>query len=204
MYIPDPFAAPDLAAALIERYAFATLVTVRDGLPVATHLPFLLAPGGPNGTLRGHMARANPQWRDFAPDTEVLVIFHGPHAYVSPNWYKTGPAVPTWNYAVAHAYGTPRLIESGEALAALLRDVVSAFDADPELAWLRGASKPRFLEGMMRQVVGFEIPIARMETKAKLSQNRPEADRAAVIGELARSNDTADRGVAEMMRDNDA
>jgi transcriptional regulator len=150
------------------------------------------------------MARANPQWRDFAPDTEVLVIFQGPHAYVSPNWYKTNPAVPTWNYAVAHAYGTPRLIESGEALAALLRDVVSAFDADPELAWLRGASKPRFLEGMMRQVVGFEIPIARMETKAKLSQNRPEADRAAVIEELARSNDTADRGVAEMMRDNDA
>ncbi len=204
MYIPDPFAALDLAAALIERYAFATLVTVSDGRPVATHLPFLLAPAGPNGTLRGHMARANPQWRDFGPDMEALVIFQGPHAYVSPNWYQSGPAVPTWNYAAVHAYGTPRLIETDEALTALLRDMVTAFDADPDAAWRRGASPERFLEGMMRQVVGFEIPIARLETKAKLSQNRPEADRAAVIEELARSDDATARAVAEMMRDNDS
>ena len=116
MYIPKLFREEDISTLhqLMQAYSFATLVTQHDGAPYASHLPLTLCPeAGPFGTLMGHMARANPQWRDFEVDgeQEVLVIFQGPHTYVSPSWYAVQPSVPTWNYAAVHAYGMPRLIE---------------------------------------------------------------------------------------------
>jgi len=113
MYIPNSHRADDRAQlhGLMRQYNFATLVTQHEDAPFATHLPFLLdTERGAHGTLLAHLARANPQWRDFVAGREVLVIFQGPHAYISPSWYQVHPSVPTWNYAVVHAYGVPRII----------------------------------------------------------------------------------------------
>ena len=113
MYIPPAFRIEDASklAAFIQQYSFATLVTHDGAAPFASHLPMLFHPqAGGHGTLLSHMARANPQWRHFASGAEVLAIFHGPHNYISPSWYQTGPAVPTWNYATVHAYGVPAVI----------------------------------------------------------------------------------------------
>jgi len=123
MYLPKPFREDDPARlhALIRAHGFATLISERDGEPFASHLPLLLdAERGPRGTLLGHMARANPQWRSFDQGRAALAIFHGPHCYVSPSWYANAPAVPTWNYAAVHAYGRPRVLEDGGEVRALL------------------------------------------------------------------------------------
>ena len=133
MYMPERFREDDLLTlhALMRDYSFATLVTQHEGLPFASHLPLMLAADeGPYGTLYGHMARANAQWRDFDASQDVLVIFHGPHTYVSPSWYEADPTnVPTWNYAVVHAYGSPRLITDDDASHALLDTLVQTHEA---------------------------------------------------------------------------
>ena len=119
MYIPKAFREDDITTLhkFMREYSFATLITQHKGVPFATHLPFILdAQCGPNGALLAHVARANPQWHDFVDEQEVLVIFQGPHAYISPSWYEVELSVPTWNYAVVHAYGIPRLIEDGEEI----------------------------------------------------------------------------------------
>src|SRR5260370_40830619 len=123
MYIPKAFREDDIKTlhTFMREYSFATLVTQQEGMPFASHLPFLLdREQGPYGTLLAHMARANPQWRDFDGTQEALVIFQGPHAYISPSWYQASLSVPTWNYAVAHAYGQPRIIEDQAILYTLL------------------------------------------------------------------------------------
>src|SRR5580658_2787659 len=122
MYVPASFQVDDPVrlADFIQRYGFATFVTFEGGSPFASHLPMLFRPeAGPHGTLVSHMARANPQWQHFAEGREALAIFHGPHSYISPAWYKTTPAVPTWNYAVVHAYGLPAIIEDHDRIASL-------------------------------------------------------------------------------------
>jgi transcriptional regulator len=200
MYIPKAFREDDINTlhAFMEIYSFATLVTHHEGLPFATHLPFLLdAERGPNGTLLAHMARANPQWHDFNSAQEVLVIFQGPHAYVSPSWYEVELSVPTWNYAVVHAYGLPRLIEDQEELHNLLKILIQAHEAQFEKPWPFQLSDD-YLQKMMRGIVGFEIEITRLEGKFKLSQNRTETERVNVIAALQESSDTAT--LAELMR----
>ncbi len=120
----------------VQQYSFATLITQHDGVPFASHLPMHLQPqAGPYGTLIGHMARANPQWQDFAMGQEALGIFEGPHAYVSPSWYGVHPSVPTWNYAVVHAYGTPQVITDRVALYGILRYLVQTFEAPSATPW---------------------------------------------------------------------
>src|SRR5438105_15403048 len=176
--------------------SFATLVSQHDGAPVATHLPLLLRDDPPPwGTLVGHMARANPQWQGFAGGEEVLAIFQGPHAYVSPSWYETAPAVPTWNYVAVHAYGVPRLIESGPDRRAIVEEMVRAYEADFAAPWRLEDQPAEFVERMLRGVVGFEIRLTRVEGKAKLSQNRSEADRRGVVAALEASGDPVSRHV---------
>lgn len=202
MYRPSHFDENDPArlAALMHRHSFATVVTHDGAAPFATHMPVLFhADAGPHGTLITHMARANPQWRHFADGREVLIIFHGPHAYISPSWYETRPAVPTWNYAVIHAYGIPRLIEDVASLRVMLRELVAAFEshrAEPYGAELT----EEYLDKLSPGIVGIEIPVARLEGKLKLSQNRPAADRANVIAALERSPEQTERETAELMR----
>jgi transcriptional regulator len=202
MYIPKMFCEDDLGTlhGLMQQYSFATLITLRDGLPVASHLPLVLRPNqGPSGTLLGHMARANPQWHDFAPDTEVLAIFQGPHAYVSPSWYTVHPSVPTWNYAVVHAYGIPCLIDDAGELHDLLRSLVHTYEAPRSKPWpfeLPAA----YLHRMMQGIVGFTMPISRLEGKYKLSQNRPVEDRQRVAAALRRQGDDLRTNLAALMR----
>ena len=200
MYIPKAFREDDISKLynFIQAYSFATLVTQHEGMPFATHLPFLLDPErGPNGILLAHMARANPQWHDFASAQEVLVIFQGPHTYISPSWYEVELSVPTWNYAVVHAYGLPHLIEDGEELYKLLKTLIQTHEANFEKPWPFQLPDD-YLQRMMRGIVGFEIEITRLEGKFKLSQNRTETERENVIAALQESTNTV--ALAELMR----
>jgi transcriptional regulator len=201
MYIPRAFAVEDGAALreLMRQRSFATLITAVGGVPVATHLPVLIEERGERGTLAGHLARANPQWREFDGQTEALVIFNGPHAYVSPAWYETQPSVPTWNYMVAHIYGAPRVVEDETAVRRHLLALIARFESGRQAPY-RPDYDEEWLRGMMRGVVAFELPIARIEGKFKLSQNREATDRAHVADELAASDSQDERAVAEAMR----
>ena len=208
MFTPKPFRLEDPAAveALIRDNSFGLLVTAAPGAPPqATHLPFLFEAGsGAQGRLLGHMARANEQWRDFealaAAAGEALVIFQGAHGYVSPSWYAPGPAVPTWNYLAVHVYGLPRVIEAPDRVAALLERLVATHETGFDPPWTLGSQEPGYLESMTRGIVAFEVPVARLEAKAKLSQNRPEADRRQVAAALEATGREADEALAAEMR----
>jgi transcriptional regulator len=152
---------------------------------------------GPNGTLVGHLARPNPQAAHLAAGRPVLAIFHGPHAYVSPAWYQTVPAVPTWNYVVVHARGVPTVMHDATRVHELLDVTVRAFEA-PGSAWAASGLPEQYLSTMARGVVAFELPVDRLEGKFKLSQNRPPADRAGVIAAL-QAGDAEARAVAALM-----
>ena len=199
MYVPEIFRLDDAAAmgAIIRDNSFGLLVTVSaQGLPQASHLPFLYDEGasGP-GRLLGHTARANPQWRDFealaAAGGEALVVFQGAHGYVSPSWYGGGPAVPTWNYIVVHAYGRPQVVSDAEAVHGLLQRMVERQEAGFAAPWRMDGQDPAFLSRMQRGIVAFEIEVTRLEGKAKLSQNKPEAVRRKVVAALEAEGDTA-------------
>jgi transcriptional regulator len=201
MYIPKAFQQEDRATlhALMHHYSFATLVTQHDGLPFASHLPLTLRPDdGPQGTLVGHMARANPQWRDFAPGQEVLVIFQGPHAYISPSWYALHPSVPTWNYAAVHAYGVPQIIADSTELYMMLQSLVQTYEAPRSQPWHFDLPED-YLQQMMQGIVGFTIRISRLEGKCKLSQNRPLGDQQRVAVALEHQGDALSAGVADLM-----
>jgi transcriptional regulator len=201
MHVPPPFAETDQEklAALMSRYSFATIVTSDGNTPFASHIPVLFYPEcGTRGAIAGHVARANPQWRQFDSSREVLIVFQGPHGYVSPAWYVNQPAVPTWNYAVVHAYGTPKIMESEAEVEALLQATIDKYEAGRQLPW-RGSLPPDFKSKMMKGIVAFEIAVTRLEGKFKLSQNRSPEDVAGVIDMLARSVDPMDRALAGMM-----
>lgn len=200
MYIPPANLQtdPEVIHAFMAQHSFATLVTSHEGAPWATHLPFLHRAGnGGNGVLISHMARANPQWRTFA-DQEALVIFSGPHAYISPTWYVTQPSVPTWNYAAVHAYGRPRLLEDPTEIRRVLQEMITFFERTRSTPW-DGVLPDDYLEKMIRGIVAFEIPIDRLEAKFKLSQNRAPADVQGVIAALSQSSDTNETATAQMM-----
>jgi transcriptional regulator len=193
------------ARRIMREHSFALLVTAAGGSPVATHLPFLFDPErGSNGTLLCHMARANPQWKDFAKleaeRGEALVIFQGPHGYISPNWYGPGPAVPTWNYLAVHAYGLPRIIDDAASTRAHQKRLVEAHEAGFTTPWSMTGQDEKYIRRMLRGIVAFEIPITRLEAKAKISQNRDEADRQGVIAGLEASDHPSDLELAAVMR----
>ncbi len=207
MYIPDFFEVTDPAFAqeVMRTHGFALLVTTAGGTPVATHLPFLFDPErGSKGTLLGHMARANPQWKDFAglaaAGREALVVFQGPHGYISPNWYAPGPAVPTWNYTAVHAYGSPRIIEDADAVRAQQERLVETYEAGSKTPWSMASQDEKYIARMLRGIVAFEIPVTRLEAKAKLNQNKSEADRQGVIAGLETSHRPGDLELADVMR----
>jgi transcriptional regulator len=200
MYVPKAFREDDINTLhkFMREHSFATLITVHEGVPFASHLPFILDDRrGPNGILLAHMARANPQSHDFVNEQEVLVIFQGPHAYVSPSWYEVELSVPTWNYAVVHAYGIPRLMKDGEELYKLLKILIETHEAQFENPWPFQLPND-YLQKMIRGIVGFEIEITRLEGKFKMSQNRTESERENVIAALQESSDTL--AVAELMK----
>jgi transcriptional regulator len=197
MYIPSAFRADARAALydLIERHGFGTFVTVIGGTPFASHLPFVL--DRERGLLLGHVARANPHWRALDGGAESLAVFQGPHGYVSPSWYTTGPAVPTWNYAAVHVYGAARAMDGEARLLDLLGRLVGQYETGRERPWAMDLPAD-YLKKMLHGIVGFEMPIARIEGKFKLSQNRSAEDRRGVMRELA-TGGPDEQALAEFM-----
>ncbi len=194
----------DVMHALMCSHRLATLVTVNDGVPEANHLPLLIDPEpSPNGTLRGHVARANPVWRQ-SGGREVLVIFQGPQAYVTPSWYpskrETGQVVPTWNYAVVHAYGTLVLHDDREWLRGLVSRLTDRQEAASPQRWRVDDAPADYLDRMLGAIVGIEIPIDRLVGKWKVSQNRNAADRSGVAEGLGALNDPQARAMADLVR----
>jgi transcriptional regulator len=199
LYVPTHFEAGDRESLVrfIERYAFGTLVsTGADGLQVS-HVPFLPEPDGERLRLLGHVARANEHWKSLEGATDVLAIFHGPHAYVSPTWYASHPSVPTWNYAVVHARGRAKLLDEAE-LHDLLMRLSSTYEAGNAKPWRMSELPADYVSSMLRAIVGFEIEVERLEGKFKLSQNRP-ADLPRVVAALEAGGEAE---LAAFMREN--
>jgi len=203
VYLPPHFteARPSVLVEHIERYDFGLLVSPGAAGLVASHIPFLIERDRDKLHLHGHLARPNPQVGDLAQGGEVLAIFSAPHAYISPNWYATGPSVPTWNYVDVHAYGTVSLIEDVEWLRGLVRRLSERHEAHNPVPWRMQDLPEAYLEGMLKGIVGLDVAVTRLEGKHKLSQNRPAADRPLVIAALKRRNDADSLAVARLMRE---
>ena len=188
MYQPPAFREDriEVQHALIRKHPLGLLITAGPAGLLANLFPFLLdAEGAQMGTLRLHMARANPQLRELERSEECLVVFQGPQDYVTPSWYatkrETGKVVPTWNYVTVHAWGRPRVMNDDGWLRRQIEDLTNSREAQRTEPWAVSDAPDEFVAMQMRAIVGIEIPIARIEGKWKMSQNRPEADRAGVI-----------------------
>jgi transcriptional regulator len=205
MYLPKHFeeTRTEVLHALIRAHPLGALVTRSvDGLE-ANHVPFEIDPHpAPFGTLRAHVARANPVWREGAGD--ALVIFQGPDIYVSPSWYASkregGKVVPTWNYAVVHAYGPLRAIDDAAWLRAFVEKLTDRHEAARADRWRVADAPADYVDKLVTAIVGIELPIARLVGKWKVSQNRPAADKAGVIAGLEALGDDAARAMAAAVR----
>ncbi len=191
MYQPPHFREDrlDVQHALIRAHPLGLLVTVGKAGPIANPIPFILdEAASPLGTLRAHLSRANPQWRDVDPAQEALVVFQGTETYITPSWYETkrehGKVVPTWNYAIVQARGRMRIIEDPAWLLEQVTAMTSIHETARPEPWAVDDAPPEFLAAQMKGIVGVEIEIARIEGKWKVSQNRPEADRRGVAAGL--------------------
>ena len=177
---------------LIEDQPFASLITVGSSGLFASHIPMVLEQNGAMGQLRGHISRANTQWRDYNPSIEALAIFSGPQHYITPNWYPekqdTGKVVPTWNYVVVHAYGYLKIIEDAEWLRTHLASLTSIHEAESPVPWKIGDAPEDYIAALLKGIVGLEMTIERLEGKWKVSQNRSDEDRNGVAKGLAELN----------------
>ena len=177
---------------LMEDQPFASLITMGSSGLFASHIPMVLEQNGAMGQLRGHISRANTQWRDYTPAVEALAIFSGPQHYITPNWYlekrETGKVVPTWNYVVVHAYGYLKVIENGEWLMTHLASLTNIHEADSPVPWKIGDAPGDYIAALTKGIVGLEMTIERLEGKWKISQNRSEQDRDGVAKGLAELN----------------
>ncbi len=209
MYLPAAFHETriEVMHGLMRSHPLAMLITGGERGLDASPLPFLIHAGeGEFGTLRAHMARANPHWQALQDAPECLVVFQGEQGYVTPSWYPTKQAthkvVPTWNYATVHAWGRPRVIEEALWLRQLLEDLTRAQEGRRAQPWNVGEAPADFIEAQMRAIIGIEISIGRIEGKWKMSQNRPAADQAGVVAGLRAGDDVHRNAVmAEMVAD---
>jgi transcriptional regulator len=204
VYIPRSFDCDDSVVIrnLLEKHSFGVLVTTTaSGQALASHLPFLpcFDATGKLVCLRGHLARANPQVDDLATQAEILTIFQGPHAYVSPRHYDTGFAVPTWNYAVIHAYGCVQIHDDDDVTRGLLDDLVDVYESGPT-GWRADWHDERS-QGLLKAIVSFDIQVLRVEAKFKLNQNRPEADQRSAAAALLDSDRGSDQETGQLMLD---
>jgi transcriptional regulator len=200
MYIPKHFKIEDEGTIndFIEKHSFATVYSQHNGEPYATHLPLMLKKD--ENALYGHFARANGQWKDIENQV-VLVVFQGPHCYISPSWYETTEAVPTWNYVTAHLYGNVELIEDKKVIFDSLNDLVNKYEKSDSPYNLNNV-EPGFIKGMTKGIVAFKINITKVEAKAKLSQNHPAQRQELIIGHLENTFQHDDIQVASLMKKN--
>jgi transcriptional regulator len=190
---------------LIRSHPLGLLITAGAGGLMANYIPFLIDPAtSPHGTLQAHMARANPQWKELTAVEECLVVFQGAQDYVTPSWYATkresGKVVPTWNYVTVHAWGRPRVIDDAAWLRRQITALTHSREDSRPAPWQVSDAPPEFIDGQVKGIIGLEIPIARIEGKWKVSQNRPEIDRRGVVagfldeGGMAMAALVAERG----------
>lgn len=206
MYLPRAFVDEDLPRlqGVIQHSRLATLVTWGALGLQASHVPLLLDPEqGPNGTLYGHLAKANPQCAELASGAEALVIFSGEDAYVSPSFYPSkaehGKVVPTWNYVAVHAYGQPEVFTDPQRLQQVVEGLTERHEAGRPQPWKVADAPADYIDGMLKAIVGFALPIQRLEGKRKLSQNRNAEDIAGVRDGLAASADLRDQHLSQLM-----
>jgi transcriptional regulator len=193
MYTPKHFSEtdPKRLDTFIRNNAFGMLITDADGCPEASHIPFLL--NSEQRLLLGHLAAANPQVRRLAAVREALVVFQGPHGYISPSWYETSD-VPTWNYTAVHVYGRPEVIHDDDELREVVDTLTEKYESQFDQPW-----QPVYHDKLLRAITGFRIHITEVQGKFKLSQNRSAKDRANVIRELEKTGREADVALARMM-----
>lgn len=201
MYVPEYNRIEDNAVALAfaRENPFAIVVSTCDGVPFATHIPVLVGERSGQIVLTGHVAKANPHWKLLEQEQESLVIFHGPHAYISPRLYESRESVPTWNYAAVHVYGFATVFSEPSRLKEILLETARAFDPGYLDQWL--ALREEYRNAMLNHIVGFEIAAKRIEGKFKLSQNRSKRDQAKIIQSLQQSRDTAASGISRLMKE---
>lgn len=206
MYTPTRYRQTDLAKlhAFVEEHSFATLITHDEHGTEASHLPLLLdRSAGQFGSLVGHMARANKQWHN-ADGQSCMVIFNGPHAYISPNWYHDQTnVVPTWNYLAVHAHGTFHLDDSQARRLEIVRESVDFFESTMPTPWSMDRAEPDFIEKTAAMIVGFRIDIARLDGNWKLNQHHPAARRATVVEALRRAAGGDQQKIADLMEQSD-
>ncbi|MGB1557089.1 MAG: FMN-binding negative transcriptional regulator [Oceanococcaceae bacterium] len=197
MYTPRSFEETSAERILqcVRANAFGMLVSTREGRPQVSHLPFVW--DAERRSFYGHLARANPHWQDWEDGQEVLLVFQGPHAYVSPSWYE-GPGVPTWNYAVVHARGRVQLIHEAEPLHRIVMALSQVYESGQPQPW-EGVYEPRLLDG----IVGLEVRLTELKASFKLSQNRSAADRQTVMTQLSAEGPSEANRVAQMMAENE-
>ena len=205
MYLPQLFEIIDSAEidAFITAHPFGALVSVVDGVPFATHIPlqWVVHDDSPARFVHGHVARANPHWRSLSPEQEVLVMFTGPHSYITPRWYAPGNNVPTWSYTAVHVYGRPRIVDDPDELHGMIKRLVDQYETQTGIAqpYRIEDMQADYITNLMKGTVGFEITVTRVEAKYKLSQNRQLQDAHQVMATLAQQPDEVSRAVAQMM-----
>ena len=199
MYIPEFNRVEDREAwlAFMRANPFAILISTVDRSPYATHLPLAIKEADGEVRLRGHVARANPHWKSLEPAAESLVIFHGPHVYISPALSEARESVPTWNYAAVPVYGRARIVDEKEARE-ILEELIAEFDSSYAAQWASLGEDYR--SRMVRHIVAFEMVADRIEAKFKLSQNRTRTEQANIIEALAGSGDSSASGIAALMK----
>ncbi len=199
IYTPEQFNISDrkLLFRVMRQYGFATLIAGSGDDPMVTHVP--VSVDETNNLLHAHVARANPIWQQFSPARKLLFIFHGPHHYISPNWYTAHPSVPTWNYAVVHVSGAPTIIEDRATIEKMLGRLVEEHESDSETPWKMDLPV-EYMQKMIGGIVAFEVQINRIQGKFKLSQNRPRVDRSNVIAALEQTGEDGAARLAALMQ----
>ncbi|WP_226656573.1 FMN-binding negative transcriptional regulator [Guptibacillus hwajinpoensis] len=200
MYIPEHFNIDDdeVIYDFIEKNGFATLFSYHNGEPCATHLPLILNKS--EKALYGHFARANGQWKDIEKQ-QVLAVFQGPHCYISPTWYETTKAVPTWNYVAIHLYGKVKVVQERKVILETLNDLVTKYET-PDSPYNLNDIEPSFIEGMSKGIVAFKIKISKVEAKAKLSQNHSKERQTLIIKHLEKTSQKDNVQIASLMKKN--
>jgi transcriptional regulator len=203
MYIPDAFKVVDDASidAFLERYDFATLISAPASGLIVTHLPVLVRREATGLVIAGHVARGNPHWQLMDGVLDGVALFSGPHGYISPTWYEHSPAVPTWNYAVVHAHGKPRVRDDRQFVETVVNALATRYESHRPRPWRLDDQPADFGDRMLTAVVGFEMTVSRVEATFKLNQNRRPEDRAGVIAGLERDGAPGAAALAQFMRD---
>lgn len=202
MYIPNHYVEEDTQklAAFMKAHSFGVMVNIVNGKPWGTHLPFVVTEKEGKIILTSHMARANDSWKELSNGQELLVIFQGPHAYISPSLYEKKQNVPTWNYIAVHAYGKPRIISDHNEIISVLEAMILSYEEAYFAQWKELSQD--YVSKMVKGIVAFDIEVTQLQGKYKLSQNKTQLEQRNIITKLEKEDDSTISGVAGFMKNN--